>query len=346
MASHTHNGLTYEPLGIELHEVSRAKHDNKLYSETSRAPSYTSGLTRYSRVDDDDERFLIPHRGSSTPEYRSDKASKESEVSSQSLRKRRYRFKSWKVGVTTAAVMTTAVLLVNFLLTVWASVKFGLDGGIGTVYEGACSTVSAWSFWLHILINGLSSMLLSASNYTMQCVTAPTRRECDRAHARGDWLDIGVPSVRNLFRIGRRRRLMWALLALSSIPIHLLYNSAVFKTLDDNSYTAVLAGPSFLETNYTLASTGMYPSDDEHITKHHESYLRAPTSFKNISSTTCIDTYATYYLSGHGDLILIASDKDMEDGPQVFHRYEYRGGNHLSAPFIWQVRGVPSIHLR
>jgi hypothetical protein len=321
MASHTHNGLTYEPLGIELHEVSRAKYDNRPDSETSRAPSYVSGLTGYSHVDDDDERSLIPHQESSTPEYRSDKVPKESEVSSPSLRKRRYRFKSWKVGVTTAAVMTTAVLLVNFLLTVWASVKFGLDGGIGTVYEGACSTVSAWSFWLHILINGLSSMLLSASNYTMQCVTAPTRRECDRAHSRGDWLDVGVPSVRNLFRISWQRRTMWALLAFSSTPIHLLYNSAVFKTLDDNNYSRLLIGRSFLETDYHQPSVKAIMNEmsvsnysattfSTLISNMHEAYLNS--SFTNISTDECISTYATYYLSGHSDLLLIADDINDE----------------------------------
>jgi hypothetical protein len=342
MASHTHNGLTYEPLGIELHEVSRAKYDNRPDSETSRAPSYVSGLTGYSHVDDDDERSLIPHRELSTPEYRSDKAPKESEVSSHSIHKRRYRFKSWKVGVTTAAVMTTAVLLVNFLLTVWASVKFGLDGGIGTVYEGACSTVSAWSFWLHILINGLSSMLLSASNYTMQCVTAPTRRECHRAHSRGDWLDVGVPSVRNLFRISWKRRIMWALLAFSSTPIHLLYNSAVFKTLDDHyHYSRLIVGRKFLETDYHQPSieaimnessvsdfSAIYLSRE--ISDMRKAYLSS--SFANLSTDACISTYATYYLSGHSDLLLIADATNDEILP--FRPLDYTPGS-WEVPFGW-----------
>jgi hypothetical protein len=232
-------------------------------------------------------------------------------------------------------------LLVNFLLTVWASVKFGLDGGIGTVYEGACSTVSAWSFWLHILINGLSSMLLSASNYTMQCVTAPTRRECDRAHSRGDWLDVGVPSVRNLFRISWQRRTMWALLAFSSTPIHLLYNSAVFKTLDDNNYSRLLVGRSFLETDYHQPSVKAIMNEmsvsnysattfSTLISNMHEAYLNS--SFTNISTDECISTYATYYLSGHSDLLLIADDTNDEILP--VRPSDYTSGS-WEVPFGW-----------
>jgi hypothetical protein len=73
-----------------------------------------------------------------------------------------------------------------------------------------------------LLINALSTILLSASNYTMQCLSAPTRSEVDDAHSTGKWLDIGVPSVRNLGRIARKRVILWWLLGASSLPLHLL----------------------------------------------------------------------------------------------------------------------------
>jgi len=241
----THNGPARDLTDVELDEIHRSSHTNAPTSEFKRMPSHTSSLTGYSLLYDDDEQSLIPRQISSRSEQDSNKEFNGISKSSRPSRKRRSRFTSWKVGVTMSASMTAIVLFVNIVLTVWASVEYGLDNGIGTAYEGSCGVVSAWSFWLHILINGLSSILLSASNYTMQCVAAPTRTECDRAHARGDWLDIGIPSVRNLFRIGWQRRIMWALLAISSTPIHLLYNSAVFKTPDDNRYERVLAGGEF-----------------------------------------------------------------------------------------------------
>jgi hypothetical protein len=73
---------------------------------------------------------------------------------------------------------------------------------------------------LHLLINLLSSLLLGASNYCMQRLVAPTRKEIDAVHAKRDWLDIGMPSVRNLPSINKGRTLLWVFLGLSSIPLH------------------------------------------------------------------------------------------------------------------------------
>lgn len=56
----------------------------------------------------------------------------------------------------------------------------------------------------------------------MQRLSAPTRQEVDRAHRAGRWLDIGAPSVKNLWSIGKTRLLIWILLAISSLPLHLL----------------------------------------------------------------------------------------------------------------------------
>ena len=116
--------------------------------------------------------------------------------------------RGWKAGVALSSLSAGTVLILNLILTVWASVRYGTRNGIGDAYTGDCGTVSNAAFGLHLLINALSSILLSASNYTMQCVNSPTRSECDRAHSRGDWLDIGVVSIRNLSRIQWTRSLV------------------------------------------------------------------------------------------------------------------------------------------
>ncbi|OJJ82358.1 uncharacterized protein ASPGLDRAFT_531052 [Aspergillus glaucus CBS 516.65] len=50
----------------------------------------------------------------------------------------------------------------------------------------------------HLVINILSTLMLAGSNFTMQCLCAPTRKDLDRAHQSNRWLDIGAPSIRNL----------------------------------------------------------------------------------------------------------------------------------------------------
>lgn len=115
-----------------------------------------------------------------------------------------------------------AILVSNFALTVFAVRQYDSDRGVGLIYEGDCTTVAKLNLWLHLLINLLSTGMLSASNYCMQLQAAPTRKNIDAAHRADKWLDIGVSSLRNLKHINGWRKLSWFLLAFSSIPIHLM----------------------------------------------------------------------------------------------------------------------------
>ena len=69
---------------------------------------------------------------------------------------------------------------------------------IDTIYEGECGTVRHADSWLHIAINAMGTLLLGASNHTMQCLSSPTRSEVDFAHSNGQCLDLGFPSIKNL----------------------------------------------------------------------------------------------------------------------------------------------------
>jgi hypothetical protein len=140
-------------------------------------------------------------------------------------RARRSRFHGWRMGVLFGCLMSAFVLCCNIaLIVVGATSKSGFDReGISTIIEGDEALVSRWNTALHVLINALSTMLLSTSNYTMQVLSSPTREDVDHAHARGHWLDIGLLSTRNLRAIPRARAILWLVLASSSIPLHLLY---------------------------------------------------------------------------------------------------------------------------
>lgn len=106
-------------------------------------------------------------------------------------------------------------------VTVCSRYKITLDG-VATLYEGNCATVKRADSVIHILINVLAALLLGASNLTLQMIAAPARREVDRAHARGVWLDIGVTGFRNLWQLSRTSVVLWCFLAISSISIHFL----------------------------------------------------------------------------------------------------------------------------
>ena len=128
----------------------------------------------------------------------------------------------WRFGVLACAISTFIVFLINLVVTIWAGIHYGNNDGQQILFKGDCDRAGNINTALHLLINVLSTVLLSSSNYCMQCLSAPTRKEVDKAHAKGEWLDIGILSTRNLWGISRKRALMWWILAISSLPLHLL----------------------------------------------------------------------------------------------------------------------------
>jgi len=93
---------------------------------------------------------------------------------------------------------------------------------ISTVYRGNCDMMQSISTWSHLGLNILGTILLAVGNNYMQCLSAPTRRDLDRVHPQGKWMDVGVQGFRNLLLIPRKRWLVWSFLCPSSLPLHLL----------------------------------------------------------------------------------------------------------------------------
>jgi hypothetical protein len=119
------------------------------------------------------------------------------------------RHRGWKCGVIICTYSALTVFLINLILLLIAIAK----EGIGTnrqqiICNGDCSRARPLNIGIHLTINALSTILLSASNYCIQCLSAPTKEDVDKAHGRKGWLEIGVPTLRNL--------------GVSSLPLHLL----------------------------------------------------------------------------------------------------------------------------
>ena len=145
--------------------------------------------------------------------------------------------REWVIGVLLCAVAATIVMVINIILTIIAvAVAYSRTEDQGfvsaTLYEGKCYTPKNWARGLHLLINILSTIMLAASNYCMQCLSSPSRQNIDDLHPQQEWLDIGIPSLKNLFFIGWKRRVLWMVLLVSSLPIHLMFVSeSIFSLL-------------------------------------------------------------------------------------------------------------------
>jgi hypothetical protein len=254
----------------------------------------------------------------------------------QFVRSKKRKLQGWRFGLAVSASSAIFVLLTNVLLMIVTASGPKPDRGIGTLYVGSCGIVNKWNLALHLLINILSSILLSASNYAMQILSSPTRSECDKAHARRDWLDIGVNGLRNLTRISWQRRILWTLLGISSIPIHLLFNSAIFKTLVANEYFRAVVTTDFLDggeimandpysgpsySDFDVSSLEQYRSDYHAALRSiQQQYRERKTMYEQLDPPECISSYGRPLMSGRSNVFLVTNSTDAN--LNVFNYFE------------------------
>jgi hypothetical protein len=132
----------------------------------------------------------------------------------------------WKFGILLNVICTAVVFAINLALTTWALAISDTSASDDrrVLYQSSCTRVKMVNTAGHVVINALSTLLLAASNYSMQCLAAPSRQDVDSAHKKQTWLNIGTHSMRNfrLSPVNPLRRCLWYFLLVSSLPLHLL----------------------------------------------------------------------------------------------------------------------------
>ena len=256
------------------------------------------------------------------------------------------KVQGYHFGILCCAVASAVVMVINLTLTVWASKHYGLQEGLGTILDGKCSETKKLAMWIHLGINVLSTLLLGASNYTMQCLSSPTREDINRAHSQNLWLNIGTPSIRNLLRISRSRMVLWWLVAISSVPLHLMYNSAVFTTLSTREYNAFLVQRDFLTgapfdiSHFSRFSPRIGVNDTNRVSgslnqveKIAHTLQDDQRSLQKLANRDCIRTYAAEFVSSHANVLLVPSNLE----PRLF------GNSSISDVWWSQSEGATSV---
>ena len=249
------------------------------------------------------------------------------------------RLQGYHFGIWVSAITTAIVLVINLIwITVMAS-RYRVIRGIGTIQEGSCRKTNSLAMWLHLLINILSTLLLGCSNYTMQCLSSPTRRNVDKAHREGVSLDIGVPSMRNLGRISKIRLFIWLAIATSSLPLHLLYNSAVFSTLSARQYSVFIVTEDFLtgapfnlsaaEVNGSTIIDDGNPVDPQ-ISQQAQELRAKSSSLEIMKNGACKNAFSSVFISRYTNFLIIASGKNATNSvlgyyPNVSPDFEGNG---------------------
>ncbi|KAI1861845.1 hypothetical protein JX265_009348 [Neoarthrinium moseri] len=216
------------------------------------------------------------------------------------------------------------IILLNTSLLIWVLIRDNGFKALGDLYTRDCDQMKTIDTVVHLIVNICSSVAIAASNYCAQLLVAPTRAEVTQAHERGDWLEIGAPSFRNLLgrRINGKRKLIWSALMLSSIPLHLFWNSVLFSTIPVTDYEIALVSRDF--------RTDLQPWNETWITRgqHRSTYDQAVgeagntqllrrmllgNRFEHLSKQECIERYISLDVR-HKDVVLVASNASMSDG--------------------------------
>ncbi|KAH7237307.1 hypothetical protein B0J15DRAFT_538603 [Fusarium solani] len=194
--------------------------------------------------------------------------------------------------------------MLHIILAIWIPTLDSFHNGISVLWTGNCQTAVTYNTILRAGTTAIATLLIGGSNYCMQCLTAPTRKDLQTAHNKGIWLDVGVQSIRNLKIIKGYKAVLWLLVVISSIPIHLFIPRNATRYLD--GIKTAQSRPGSAEQN----DIG---------------------EFKRLSVEECIDAYARPVVSGRRTVIITTSN-ETEKSPFAFG-YEYIAGEH-SIPYI------------
>jgi hypothetical protein len=247
-----------------------------------------------------------------------------------------------------AAHVNSIVLgVVTLLLIAFLAVAIRQAHGTGKsllFYEGTCDGGSATrvNATLHLLLNVVSTAIFASSNFFMQVLNSPSREEVDRAHVAGLWMGIGVSSARNAFRVSKFKTCCWVLFLISSIPLHLLFNSMIFQTDQRNSeYDLTIASEGFVNNaeyympgasltvsgyfqgygnGYVVSEMAQFVNHSQEFYQNVSTMAGEGSQWDKLSFNDCFNEYvACGGIRSHRNVIVVAAPKDEWARDDVWH---------------------------
>ncbi|KAI8153641.1 hypothetical protein K4K49_009997 [Colletotrichum sp. SAR 10_70] len=211
----------------------------------------------------------------------------------------------WRVSaiIFVCAIWTlTIILWILLAVTRARGSSDSLVFNISKIFEGDCDSARVRLMALKAFVNAFSTLILISSNYFMQMLAAPTRADIDVAHRRSRWMDVGIPSMRNLRFVSPWRGVLWSLFALSSVPFHLLFNACVFGSTTSTEWVTAVASEGFLEgREYYLPGIGLGPdpgpADQAYsdVVPGEVQYMAANAkSWERLTGKECLEAYSVW----------------------------------------------------
>ena len=206
-------------------------------------------------------------------------------------------------GVINALILGISTLILNIAIAWWLSTAEDFNANLVVFQRRSCRSSNTINIIGQVIINILATLLMAASNYCMQILSSPLREEVDAAHAAKKWLYIGVPNLKNLRHIPWTRRMLCLILVVSSLPVHLLWNSAIIQEIPSNNYLASAVSVDFISGAPINASYAVSNELDEEQWEQWLDSMRQNST--KLEAAECITAYSKPFVSEYSNLVLV-----------------------------------------
>ncbi|KAJ4267481.1 hypothetical protein NW762_003588 [Fusarium torreyae] len=133
----------------------------------------------------------------------------------------------WRAGVAANMFLAFLILVASIACLALASAQGHMSSSESSLMEGSSVKVEGIARGIMAVVNAFAIILIAGANYVVQILNSPTRAEVDNAHTSLEWLDIGIPSLRNLSRISSTRATLSGIMMAFALGSQVIYNALI-----------------------------------------------------------------------------------------------------------------------
>ncbi|KAI0473140.1 hypothetical protein GGR56DRAFT_698130 [Xylariaceae sp. FL0804] len=147
----------------------------------------------------------------------------------------------WRGGILSNIFLSVLTLVVGIICLILVLTRTNASSGGTAIYSGSCTKANHVNIGIHAVINVFTVALLAGANYAFQVLSSPTRPELSEAHDKKRWLDIGIPSLRNLTHISPYRAVIATVVVLGAVATQVIYNAVIYTSSSTSQTCTVYA---------------------------------------------------------------------------------------------------------
>ncbi|KAL1842642.1 hypothetical protein VTJ49DRAFT_4553 [Mycothermus thermophilus] len=223
----------------------------------------------------------------------------------------------WRSGMALNVLVMLVVLVAAFACLV-AAIS-GLEEGRMAVFAGGCDKARRVDCGLHVVVSVLGVVLLAGAHYAFQVLTSPTRDDVSFAHNRHAWLDIGVPSFRNLRHIETGRAVLAVVVLASAVCVQVMYNAVIYVSQTAPDWKVAHVSESFTKG----ATFTVFNSNDTRLLNRAELLSLQKLAVRNelihLTPSTCVNHFNNGEYQQDYSAVLVVT-KDGNDNVQPLSR--------------------------